>query len=370
MINSLYVSRLADLLVNYSLSLGKGKEVVYRSTYEALPLAVEVVRAVVESGSYPIVMLGDEVLSEVFYRYASEEVLKYVPKVDKFIMENVDALISVVSSTHTKHLASIDPTKIKIASAARKELTEVFMKRSAEGSLKWVVTAYPTKALAQDAGMSFGDYADFVFKALKVDRENPVEEWKKQAEFQEKVAEFLKKVSELRFVGPEMDVTFRVEGRNWVNDDGEHNMPGGEVFTAPIEDSAEGYIEFTYPAVWRGKEVEGVRLRFEKGVVVEASAKRGEDFLKKMLKTDKGASRVGELAFGLNYDVKRFTKSILFDEKIGGTIHIALGAAYPECGGKNVSAIHWDMVRDMKDSKVYADGDLVYENGKFIEEVL
>ncbi len=370
MINSVYVARLADLLAEYCVSVKEGDEVVYSSTYEALPLALEVVRAVVTRGGYPIARITDELLAEVFYKYAPESVLKYVPKVERFIMENADALINVLSSTHTKYLASVDPAKIKIASSARKELTEIFMKRSAEGSLKWVVVAYPTKALAQEAGMSFSEYADFVFKAEKVDKEDPVSEWKKQAEFQAKVADFLSKVSELHFVGPNMDIKFRVDGRKWVNDDGKHNMPGGEIFTAPIEDSAEGFIEFTYPAIWRGREVEGVVLRFEKGVVVEAKARRGEEFLKKMLETDEGAKRVGELAFGLNYSVTKFTKSILFDEKIGGTIHIALGAAYPECGGRNVSAIHWDMVRDMKDSKVYADGDLVYENGKFIVEVL
>lgn len=370
MINSVHVSRLADLLAEYCISVKKGGEIVFTSSYEALPLAVEVVRAVVARGGYPVVRLTDELLAEAFYRYAPREVLEYVPKIDRFIMEKADALIRVVSSTHTKYLASIDPEKIRIASAARKELTEIFMKRSAEGSLRWVVTAYPTKALAQEAGMSFSEYADFVFRAVKADKEDPVSEWKRQAEYQAKVAEFLSKVSELRFVGPGMDITFRIEGRKWINDDGKHNMPGGEVFTAPLEDSTEGYIEFTYPAIWRGREVEGVRLVFKKGVVVEASARRGEEFLKKMLGTDEGAKRVGELAFGLNYDVTRFTKSILFDEKIGGTIHIALGAAYPECGGENKSAIHWDMIRDMKDSKVYADGDLVYDSGRFIKEVL
>jgi len=324
----------------------------------------------VSRGGYPITRISDELLAEAFYRYAPESVLKYVPKIERFIMENADALIRVLSSTHTKYLASVDPAKIKTASSARRELTEIFMKRSAEGSLKWVVTAYPTKALAQEADMSFSEYADFVFKAVKVDKEDPVSEWRKQAEFQAKVAEFLSKVSELRFVGPGMDITFGVEGRKWVNDDGKHNMPGGEVFTAPLEDNAEGYIEFTYPAIWQGREVEGVRLVFKKGVVVEASARRSEEFLRKMLGTDEGAKRVGELAFGLNYDVNRFTKSILFDEKIGGTIHIALGTAYPECGGENKSAIHWDMVRDIKDSKVYADGDLVYDSGRFIKEVL
>ena len=363
------IRKLADLLVEYSLGVKAGWEVSFNATPEALPLAVEVMRAVSSRGAHLIVFLRDEVLTETYYRYATEELLKSVSKVDKFLTENLDAMISVVSSTHTKPLASIDPERIKLSAMARKELTDTFMKRSAEGSLRWVVTAYPTKALAQEAGMSFLDYAEFVFRSLKVDREDPVEEWRRQAEMQEKIASFLNKVSELRYEGPGLDLSVRIDGRKWVNDDGKHNMPGGEVFTAPIEDSVEGHIEFTYPAVWRGREVEGVKLVFRRGVIVEAKATRGEDFLKKMLETDEGARRVGELAFGLNYGVDRFTKSILFDEKIGGTIHLALGAAYPECGGKNKSAIHWDMVRDMKDSKVYADGDLVYRDGKFIMDV-
>ena len=370
MIFGSFVSRLADLLAEYSTSIGGGDEVLFTSTYEAVPLAAEAVRAIVQRGGYPIVILSDEVISEFFYRYAPKEVLEYVPKVQKFIAENIDVQISALSSTHTKYLASISPEKLRLASAARRELTEIFMRRSAEGSLQWVVTAYPTKALAQEAGMSFFDYAEFVFKALKVDRENPVEEWRRQANMQNKIARFLEKVSELRFVGPEMDITFRVEGRKWINDDGKHNMPGGEVFTAPLEDGVEGFIKFTYPAVWRGREVEGVRLKFKGGVVVEAAAEKGEDFLKKMLEVDEGAKRVGELAFGLNYSISRFTKNVLFDEKIGGTMHMALGAAYPECGGKNVSSIHWDMVRDLRGAKVYADGDVVYEDGKFVLEVI
>lgn len=364
------VKRLADLLVEYSLGVEAGWEVSFNATTEALPLAAETMRAVSSRGAHLTVFLRDEVLAETYYRYATDELLRSVSKVDRFLMENLDAMISVVSSTHTKYLASIDPEKLKVSSAARRGLTETFMRRSAGGSLKWVVTAYPTKALAQEAGMSYLDYAEFVFRALKVDKPDPVSEWRRQAEWQEKIAGLLSKASELRFEGDGLDLTARVEGRRWINDDGRHNMPGGEVFTAPIEDSVEGVIEFTYPAVWRGREVEGVRLVFEKGVVVEAKAVRGEEFLRKMLETDEGARRVGELAFGLNYGVDRFTKSILFDEKIGGTIHLALGAAYPECGGQNKSAIHWDMVRDMKKSRVYADGDLIYEDGRFLEDIV
>jgi aminopeptidase len=361
---------MAKLLVNYCTEVKSGDEVVINSTYEAFALIRELWKEIVNKGAYPILQISDEVLSEIFYRYAPRDLLMYKPKIDKFVIENVDVLIGVRSATHTKPLAGINPEKIKLRSQALREFTEIFMKRDAEGSLRWVVTAYPTRALAQEAGMSPVEYEDFVYRALKLHMDDPVKAWTKQAEWQEKIADFLGKVSELRFVSDDTDLLIKVEGRKWINDDGKNNMPGGEVFTGPHEDSIEGYITFTYPAIWRGVEVEGIKLTFKKGEVIEAKAVKGEEFLKKMLESDEGAKRVGEIAFGLNYDVTKFTKEILFDEKIGGTIHLALGASYPKTGGKNVSSIHWDMVKDMKKGKIYADGDLIYEGGKFIEEVL
>ncbi len=364
------LDKFARLIVNYCVNVKPIDEVLILATYEAYPVVRELYKAVVRRGGYPRFMLSDEALQEIFYRYASEELLTYVSKIDKYIIENIDVRINILSPTHTKPLVNIDPEKMKKRSIALREFTEIFMKRDSEGSLRWVVTAYPTRAMAQEAGMSPLEFEEFVFRALKLHEKDPVEAWRKQSEWQQKIADFLNKASEIHIVAENTDLYLRVDGRKWINDDGKKNMPGGEVFTGPVEDATEGYIEFTYPAVWRGVEVEGVKLVFKKGMVVEAKARRGEGFLKKMLEVDEGAKRLGEAAFGLNYDVTRFTKEILFDEKIGGTIHLALGAAYPETGGKNKSAIHWDMVKDMKKGKVYVDGDLIYENGRFIEEII
>ncbi len=365
------ISKLARLITEYCVGVREGDEVVISAGYEALPLIREIYREVVSRGGYPLlVAIRDELMDEIFYRFARDNVLEYVSPIEKSIYERVNVMISILSPSHTKHLSNIDPERIKRRSRARFELTKLFMERSARKELRWNIAPYPTRALAQEAGMSILEYEDFVYRATMVDREDPIKAWIEKAREQQKIADFLNKVSELRYEGPGIELYLRVDGRTWINDDGKYNMPGGEVFSAPIEDSVEGYVEFDYPAVWRGREVEGVKLVFKKGVVVEAHALRGEEFLKKMLETDEGAKRLGEIAFGLNYSIDRFTKEILFDEKIGGTIHMALGAAYPETGGRNQSSIHWDLIKGMRKHKVYADGELVYENGYFIKDVL
>lgn len=360
----------AKLLVDYCTGVKSRDEVLVRATYEAFPLVREVYKAIVERGAYPRLVVEDEELTEVFYRYASRELLEYLSPIDKYIMENVNVSISIISSTHVKPLVSIDPERFKVRSSALRPLTEIFMRRDGEGSLRWTVTLYPTRALAQEAGMSILEYEDFVFKALKLHTSDPIEAWATQGRLQSKIADMLAKISELRIIDEDTDLILRVDNRIWINDDGKKNMPGGEVFTGPHEDATEGYITFTYPAIWRGYEVEGVRLVFKKGAVIEAKAIKGEEFLKKMLDVDEGARKLGEAAFGLNYDIKKYTKQILFDEKIGGTLHLALGASYPSSGGRNVSAIHWDMVKDMSKAKVYGDKDLIYENGRFLLDVI
>ncbi|MCS7106829.1 MAG: aminopeptidase [Acidilobaceae archaeon] len=360
----------AELLTRYCGEVRKGDEVQIRASIEAMPLIKEIYKSVVSLGAYPRLAIEDEELQEIFYRNAPVELLEYLSPIDKFISENVNVSFSIISSTHVKPLISIDPEKLKVRSNALRPLTEIFMRRDGEGSLRWTVTLYPTRALAQEANMSIIDYQEFVARALKLHLPDPVAAWQAQARSQEKIVALLSRVSELRVKDEDTDLLLRVDGRTWINDEGKRNMPGGEVFTGPVEEATEGHITFTYPAVWRGYEVEGVRLRFSRGSVIEARALKGEEFLRKMLEVDEGARRLGEAAFGLNYDIKRHTKQILFDEKIGGTMHLALGASYPKTGGKNTSAIHWDMIKDMTKARVYADGELVYENGRFIEEVL
>ncbi|MCS7108683.1 MAG: aminopeptidase [Sulfolobales archaeon] len=363
------LKKFANLLVNYCINASRGDEVRVSATYEAMPLVRELWLELIKNNAYPHLNMVDEVLDEVFYKYSGDELLRHVSKIDKFIYENVNASISIISSTHTKHLVNVDPERIKSRSQAVRVLNEIFIRRDADGSLRWTVTIFPTKALAQEAGMSLITYEDFLYKALKLYEDDVVSAWRKQTEYQAKIIKLLESVSELRYFGDGVDLTLRVDGRKWINDDGRKNMPGGEVYTAPIEDSVEGFITFTYPAIWRGVEVEGIKLIFKRGVVVDASAVKGEPFLRKILSVDEGSRRVGEIAFGLNYGIDSFTKQILLDEKIGGTIHLALGSAYSTTGGTNRSAIHWDLIRDMRGSKIFADGDLIYSDGKFLSEV-
>ena len=362
------LDKYAKLVVDYCTSVKKFDEVLILGSLEAMPLIRELWKEVVIRGAYPRLTIADDMLSEIFYRYAPQELLEYVSPIDKFIAEKITVRINILSPQHTKPLISIDPERVRVRSKATKIFTEIFMKRDAAGDLRWVVAPYPTNALAQEAGMSPIEFEDFVHKALKLYEADPVSAWVAQAKKQEKIVALLSKVDELHIVSDNTDLVVKVGGRVWINDDGKNNMPGGEVFTAPHEDSIDGFITFEYPAIYRGYEVEGVKLVFKRGEVVEATAAKGEEFLKKMLAVDEGARRVGEIAFGLNYDITRFTKEILFDEKIGGTIHVALGAAYLKTGGRNTSSIHWDMVKDMRRGRVYADKDLIYENGHFIKD--
>ncbi|MCS7111077.1 MAG: aminopeptidase [Ignisphaera sp.] len=360
----------SKLILDYCVGVKKLDEVALYASTEAFPLVRELWKGIVMRGGYPRLILTDDILTEILYRYAPHELLSYTSPIDRFIMERIDVRISILSPTHSKPLIGIDPDRIRIRSKAMSEIREIFMKRDATGSLRWVVAPYPTKAMAQEAGMSITDFEEFVYRAVKLHNENPVDAWIHQAKAQEKVIALLGRVDELRIIDSDTDLMVKIGGRSWINDDGKHNMPGGEIFTAPHEDSVEGRIVFGYPAIYNGVEVEGIKLEFRRGEVVGASALKGEEFLKRLIEVDAGAKRVGELAFGLNYDITRFTKEILFDEKIGGTIHLALGAAYLRTGGINRSSIHWDMIKDMRKGRVYADGDLVYENGRFIKDFM
>lgn len=364
------IEKYARLIVDYCVSVKKFDEVAIYGSVEAMPLIREIWREAVVRGAYPRLIINDDYLSEVFYRYAPKELLEYVSPIDKFIAEKIAVRISILSPQHSKPLVNVDPDKIRQRYKAIREIRDIFTKRDAAGDLRWVVAPYPTYAMAQEAGMSPIEFEEFVYRAVKLYESDPVKAWIEQGRWQERIANMLSKVDELRIVSENADLLAKVGGRTWINDDGRNNMPGGEVFSAPHEDGVEGFIEFEFPAVYSGVEVERVRLVFRRGEVVEANALKGAEFLRKMLEVDEGARRVGEIAFGLNYDINRFTKEILFDEKIGGTMHMALGSAYLKTGGRNMSSIHWDMVKDMRRGRVYADKDLIYENGKFIKDVV
>ena len=365
------LERLASVLVGYSTGIQPGELVAIEGTVVALPLITEVYRQVLAAGGHPRprVRLGREL--EVFYEEASDEQLDWVDPPFLALNEHANARIIIEAETNTKALSNVSPARQARRSRAREASRNRYLERAALGELKWVLTAFPTEAAAQDAEMSLAEYEHFVYAAGKLFDQDPVASWERFAEQVRAAKEFLDRVQELRIVAEGTDLTLSVEGRTWEASAGKENFPDGEVFTAPLETKVDGTIRFTYPAVFQGREVNDVVLRFEAGEVVDSSASHGLDFLREMIALDDGARRLGEFAFGLNDGIDRFTRNILFDEKIGGTVHLALGTAYPETGGLNRSGLHWDIICDLRTgSEVYADGELVYRDGQFLPGVL
>lgn len=358
--------KLAKVLVHYSLNIQAGDEFLISSPVAAAPLVREVYREAVRAGAHVTTHLTLDELDEILLREGNDEQLTRISDVVRLENEYYNAFLGIWASQNTRAFSLIDPKRMALRQKAFAPLSKRFLARAAEGKLRWCGTLFPTHAHAQDAGMSLSDYEDFVFTAGLLNLEDPAEGWRKVHEEQQHIADYLGQHNEIHIVAPDTDITYHVAGRRWISCAGTENFPDGEVFTGPIEDSVNGTVRFTYPAVYNGNEVEDVRLTFRNGKVVESSASRGLDFLTSMLDMDNGSRYLGEVAFGLNYNIQRFSKDILFDEKIGGTMHMALGESYPETGGKNESGLHWDMVCDLRQGKVYADGELCYEAGKFI----
>jgi aminopeptidase len=358
--------KLAHVLIHYSLDIKPGDKLIITGSEITAPLLREVYREAIRAGAYVTYDIILDGLREIELRESNDEQLTHVSELDKFETEYFDAELTIWSEQNTRAMSHIDPERIARRRESHAALTKRSLERMGNGSLRWCGTIYPTNAYAQDAKMSLSDYEDFVFGAGLLDLEDPVAAWRKVHAEQQRVADFLAQHDEIHIVAPGTDITYRVGGRRWVNCAGTENFPDGEVFTGPIENSVNGVVRFSYPAVYEGNEVEEVRLTFRDGKVVETEAGRGLDFLNAMLDTDAGARYLGEVAFGLNYNVKEFTGETLFDEKIGGTMHMALGASFPETGAVNESGIHWDMVCDLREGRVYADGLLCYEHGKFL----
>ena len=361
------VEKLADLLVNYSVAVRPGDRVCIISPEIARPLTDALFAATLKAGGFPMVMLPQQQMAEIMFKYGSKEQIEYVHKPLAVVTEEYDCRISVLAEENTRSLSRIDPQKAAWHSAARRHLMKTMMQRSASGEFRWTVAPYPTNAMAQDADMSLDDYADFLFGACVPDLNDPVGYWKKFSAKQQRVIDWLADKETVHITAPDTDIRFNIKGRKWINCDGKKNMPDGEVFTGPVEDSAEGHVYFSYPAINQGHEVTGVRLWFKKGRCVKATAEKNEDYLNKILDIDSGARYLGELAIGTNKGIKAFTREILFDEKIGGSFHMALGAGIPESGSKNESAIHWDMVCDLRQGgEIKVDGELLYKNGEFV----
>lgn len=360
------IEKLAKLLVNYCVAVQPGDKVVLNSSINAYPLARETYREIIKSGGYPLTVWQNEEFQEILLKEGNDDQLQHIPEPTKVIVETYDCSIALWASDNTRALSSVDPARQQLSRSASKDLMATYMKRSASGEFRWVGTLFPTNAHAQDADMSLSDFEEFVYQACHADKDDPVAEWKRISTAQQKLVDWLKGKKQVKVQGPNVDMTLSIDGRHFINSDGKRNMPSGEIFTGPVEESINGWVRFTFPAIYSGREVEGIELRFKDGKVVDATATKNEAFLVSVLDTDAGARFLGEFAFGTNHGIDRFTKSILFDEKIGGTIHMAVGSGYPETGSKNVSAVHWDMICDMRDGgKAWVDGELFYDSGRF-----
>jgi aminopeptidase len=361
------IQKLAELLVNYSVGVKPGQRVLINAPAIAAPLIQAVYVETLKAGAHPFTMTEIPELTELLYKNASREQLEYIHEPVRLITEQYDAFIYVIADTNTKSLTGIDPQKISLRRASQTELNKAFFQRAADGKLRWTLTLFPTHASAQDAEMSLSEFEDFVYNACMPDSSDPVGYWQKVAQKQTALVDWLKGKKSVHILAPETDLRLSIDGRNFISCACNENVPDGEIFTGPVEDSLEGQVHFSYPAIYTGHEVSGVHLAFEKGKIVRASADKNEAFLNQMLDTDPGARFVGEFAFGTNEAIQRFTRQILFDEKIGGSIHLAAGSGYPETGSKNESGIHWDMICDLRQGgEVWVDDELFYHNGKFV----
>ncbi|MDZ4722856.1 MAG: aminopeptidase [candidate division Zixibacteria bacterium] len=360
------VTKLAKLLINYSLKLKKGHLIKIQGEVVSLPLIKAAYEEAVKVGAYPYVQVNIPDLEEKMLKYGSDDQLEFLSPVARFEADKVDALLVIWGSENTSYLTGTDPKRQALKQKGRGPILKSIFKRVADKSLNWVGTQFPTLADAQDAEMSLSDYEDFVYGAGHITSADPVKHWLRMEKEQMRLAKILDTLDQIHVLTNETDLRLRVKGRKWISCHGTENFPDGEIFTCPIEDSVEGHIRFSFPAVYGGREVQNVRLNLKKGRVVSETAGKNQDYLTAMLDMDRGARSVGEFAIGTNYEIKQFSRNILFDEKIGGTCHMAVGASIPEAGGKNHSALHWDMVCDLKQGgEITADRKIIYRNGKF-----
>lgn len=362
------ISRWAKTLVGYCLDVKPGETVQINATTAAEPLVAAVYGEVLRAGGHPVPMIRIPRLGETLLREGNDDQLSWINPADRLLTEQVDCFLHISSETNTHQFAGVDPARQAIAHRAQRELFQLRQNRSKEA--RWCLTLYPTEAYAQDADMSLGDFTEFVYEACFLNSDDPAVRWKELGERQQFYVDWLRDKQHVHIIGPKTDLRLSIAGRTFRNSDGKRNFPSGEFFTGPVEDSAQGHIHYTIPSNVNGRGVQDIRLRFEAGRVVEATAAQGQVFLDQMLDLDEGARYLGEFAFGNNFGIQRPTRNILFDEKIGGTVHLALGNSYPETGGKNISGLHWDMICDLRPEagggEVYVDDVLVLKDGKLV----
>ena len=361
------VANLAKILVGYSAKVGEGDTCLIEGSTAAEPLVAAVYEQVLRAGGHPVVSLSFEGQTPTYYAEAGDAQLEWISPLSEWAAEEADCRIAIGADTNTRQLSRTSPERQMKRQAATRGLMQRTMARAAEGNDRWVYTIFPTNAYASDAEMSLREFEDFYFHACLADDADPLGAWKSASQECHRLAEWIDGREEVHITAPGTDIKLGIAGRKFIPCDGEHNMPDEEFFTGPIEDSVEGEVAFHLPAVIGGREVSGVRLRFEAGKVIDATAERGEEYLINLLDTDDGARRLGELGIGTNYGIDRGTRDVLLDEKIGGTVHLAVGASYPESGGTNDSAVHTDMVCDLRrGGRLEVDGELLQENGRFV----
>lgn len=357
----------ANVLVNYSLNLQPGQTLLIESTPLSRELCLAVYKKALKAGVHPYISIELPGMKEIFLKTATDTQLNFVSPVYRFLYENFDANVYINAPANTRSLSSIDPIRIQMANKAfADQAKSILYNRVDNKQMKWCYTSFPTQALAQEADMGFEEYEKFVFESCRLNESDPAASWKNISQRQKELCEWLDGKSEVILRGPNIDLKMSIKDRKFINEDGKENFPGGEIYTSPVENSANGWIRVSYPLIYQNNELTGIELWFEDGNVVKEKASKREKFVTDILDSDAGARILGELGIGTNFGIKRFTKHMLFDEKMGGTIHSAVGQGFPETGGTNVSAIHWDMLCDMSEGEIIVDGALFYKNGKFV----
>ncbi|PHN04882.1 aminopeptidase [Flavilitoribacter nigricans] len=360
------LAKYAHLLVHYCVDIQEGEKLYVRSTTEAEPLIREIYRHALRAGAQVEVDLDFREKNRIFLQEAGEEQLKYIPLLQQEAMNTFDAYLYIRAPFNLREDQDVDTQKARIRQTAMQPVSQTYFDRTATRELKRNLCQYPTVASAQNAGMALEAYEEFIFGACKLFEDDPVAAWIEVRKKQQKIVDLLNSRTRVRYVTEGTDITFSTEGRTWINSDGQTNMPSGEVYTSPVENSVNGQVRFSFPGLYMGHEVEGVRLWVKDGYIEKWEADRGKDFLDKIFQMD-GTRRFGEAAIGTNYDIDRMTRNILFDEKIGGTVHMAIGQSYQQAGGKNQSSVHWDMITEMRNGgAIYADDEKIYENGYFL----
>lgn len=347
---------LAQIAVRYSVAVKPGEKVIINGGTESIPFLIELYKEVILQKGIPIIRVGLPDVNDFFYKYANEQQLKHFPDYWFNTVKEAQCYIGVNSSLNTRELTNVDPKKLAERQKILHKISDYIV--NTREKIRRVTIAYPCLSLAQDAEMSLNEYENYVYRACLID-------WKNFGKKLDKMKEIFEKGKEVYLIGEGIDLKFSIKGKNCIADKGEENMPGGEVFMAPVRESLNGLVKFDYPRIVSGKQISGVMLKFENGKVVEFSAEKGQDFLKSLLETDENAKYVGEFGVGCNPMINKYTNDLLFDEKMDGTIHLALGMAYKENGGGNDSSIHVDIVKDMKKAKIILDNKVVQENGKW-----